>query len=124
MTSRAASRGSSVGAVLALVLSVGCGADVPPYGSCEGSDECGGASDGCYDVTVQHEDGSAASASFCSAACEAHEDCPADGACLALEAEPMRPLCWARCEGSADCPSPLRCTPVTGAAGVAQVCMP
>jgi hypothetical protein len=113
-----------LGVALLLFAGTGCGADVPPYAPCEGGDECEAPSDGCYDVTVQREDGSSARAAFCSAGCASHEDCPDDGACLALDAEPDVPLCWQRCERTSDCASPLLCTGVTGAAGVAQVCMP
>jgi hypothetical protein len=109
---------------LALVGLCACGSEVPAYAPCEGSSECEAPSDACYDVTVEREDGTTARAAFCSRACERHEDCPGEAACLALEVRPDSPICWERCETSADCTSPLACTAVPGAMDVSRVCMP
>jgi hypothetical protein len=109
---------------LALVGLIACGSEVPPYAPCEGSSECEAPSDACYDVTVEREDGSEARAAFCSRACERHDDCPGEAACLGLEHGPDILICWERCETSADCTAPLACTEAIGDTGIDRVCMP
>jgi hypothetical protein len=111
-------------ALLAAVLWIGCGSEAPPYAPCEGASDCEAPSDACYDVTVEREDGTTGRASFCSRSCAAHDECPGDAACLALDPRPDRPICWERCERTSDCTAPLLCTAVSGAVGVNQVCMP
>lgn len=108
-------------AIVPLVL-VGCGGDVPTYGPCDDARDCAG-DDRCYRLRFDRSDGSEGDGKLCSRPCANDDDCPGEGACLALAGDVGETfLCLERCP-ELGCFEGLACTPVTGA-DVGPLCLP
>jgi hypothetical protein len=96
--------------LLLSLAAMGC-ASSPPYARC-GDTPC--AMGGCYAISLTRDDGTEASGSFCTNTCTSDDDCPDEGACIALAHDrEMTFLCVDRCEGSSDCYAGFACTALT-----------
>lgn len=111
-------------ASLAVLLSTACGSSSPPYAACVDDLDCPAPSDGCYRLRFTRDDGTEADGAMCSAGCATDDDCPEDGACLALEGDPTATFfCAQRCAVSGDCYAGSACTMVDGERTM-DVCLP
>lgn len=114
-----------VAPLLALLLTACAGA--APYARCSDADDC--ASGVCARLLFTRSDGTPGEGSLCTVLdCASDDDCPDDGACLALEgmSEPRRTFCVARCTAgtSGECAGGTRCTALTGHPAIAAACLP
>jgi hypothetical protein len=111
--------------ILLLSLAIGCGTNAPTYAACDYAEDCPAPSDGCYRLLFTRSDGTEADGNLCTLSCASDDDCPDDGACLALDGDPAETFfCAQRCVDSMECFSGFRCTTIEGAPAAMQVCLP
>jgi len=91
------------------------------YSECSYDSQCGGASDGCYDVTVDYGT-HVASDGLCALWCVSDYDCPGNGACYSVSAGPR--ICYQRCNGDWNCPWGFACIDTIGGQPYDSICLP
>lgn len=93
----------------------------PTYSECDYDSQCGGASDGCYDLFVDYGT-HVASGGLCSLWCDSDFDCPYGGACYSVSAGPR--ICYERCSGDWSCPFGFACIDTVGGQPFDSICLP
>ncbi len=108
---------------LLFALALGACASAPMYAPCDDSRDCDEPADRCYRLRFTRSDGTDGDGTLCSKRCDADEDCPGGGTCLALAGDPdANFLCFEACGGDT-CFAGHVCTAVDGAM-TAAVCLP
>ncbi len=110
--------------LLVLVLGLAGCASAPPYARCGGDTGC--AMGACTEIVYTRDDGTSAGGPFCTSGCATDDDCPDDGACIALAHDRTTTFfCVARCAQPSDCYAGLSCTTLTSTGGTAlDACLP